>query len=130
MNIALAIILKKNKVLIAKIRAEKLGDYGGLVYVFPCESIQDIKNIEKELIQEVKKQTSLDINIIRKIGERIHPSTQNHTYYFHCEKSGEQEVVAAKNIDAESFIWVDINDLTNYMPTLFDELKNYLEQIH
>jgi len=39
-------------------------------------------------------------------------------------------VVAAKNIDAESFIWVDINDLTHYMPTLFDELRNYLEKVN
>ncbi len=129
MNIALAIILEKNKVLIGKIRPEKVNEYGGLEYVFPCESIQDINNIENELINEIKKQTSLDITIIHKIGERVHPSTQNHTYYFHCGKNAGQDVVIAKNIDVESFIWVGVDDLTNYMPTLFNELKDYLEKV-
>jgi hypothetical protein len=126
MNIALAIILDKGRVLIGKIKPEKINDYGGLPYVFPCENVQDKSNAEEELVKEVKRQTNLDIKIIRKIGERTHPLTKNYTYYFHCEINPEQTITVPKDIDVESFIWSDIGTLEEYMPTLFVEVKNYL----
>ncbi|MEK9156819.1 MAG: NUDIX domain-containing protein [Patescibacteria group bacterium] len=128
MNIALAIILDGDKALIGEIKPEKLSDYDGLRYTFPCESVQDKENAEKELIEEVKRQTNLDIKVMRKIGERIHPSTKNHTYYFHCEKNSEQTLSIPKDIDAESFTWIDVDKLQTYMPTLFEGVKDYLDK--
>lgn len=128
MNVALAIILDEGNVLVGKIKAEKLSEYGGLSYVFPCESVQDKDTAEEELIKEVKRQTDLDIEMVHKIGERIHPSTQNYTYYFHCKKSPEQTITVANDIDVESFIWIDVNELETYMPTLFDGVKDYLNK--
>lgn len=129
MNIALAIILDEGKVLIGKIKSGKLDSYGGLPYVFPCESVQDKDSAEEELIEEVKRQTSLDIKIFQKIGERVHPSTKNYTYYFHCEKRPEQAITVSNDIDVESFVWVDVGELEDYMPTLFNTLKVYLSNI-
>lgn len=128
MNVALAIILDENQVLIGKIKSEKLSEYSGLPYVFPCEIIPNKHNYEEGLIKEVKRQTNLDIKILRKIGERIHPSTENYTYYFHCEKNPEQTITVSKEIDVESFLWVDIKELENYMPTLFGTLSDYLNE--
>lgn len=128
MNIALGIILENKKVLIAKIKPEKVEDYGGLRYAFPSESIINIDKIEEELVAEVKKQSNLDIKIIQKIGERTHPLTGNHTYYFDCKVASNQPLIVPKEIDAESFIWVDIVSLSDYMPTLFDDVKNYLKE--
>lgn len=126
MNVALAIILNKGKVLIGKIKSEKIEEYGGLPYVFPCESVQDKSTVEEELVKEVKRQTDLDIKIMGKIGERVHPSTNNYSYYFHCELSPEQKMIVPIDIDVESFIWSDIEKLEEYMPTLFVDVKNYL----
>jgi hypothetical protein len=128
MNVALAIVLDQRKVLVSKIKPEKLSEYGGLSYVFPCESVQNKGSAEEELIKEVKKQTNLDIEVVHKIGERIHPSTQNYTYYFHCKKYPEQTVTAANDIDVESFIWLDVDELQTYMPTMFDDVKVYLNE--
>lgn len=128
MNVALAIILDQGKVLGGKIKSEKLTEYGGLQYVFPCESVQDKDSAEEELIKEVKRQTNLDIQVVKKIGERVHPSTQNYTYYFHCEKNPDQTVIAANDVDVESFIWIDPSDLQTYMPTLFDGVQDYLNE--
>lgn len=127
MNVALAIIIDEGKVLIGKIKSEKLSEYGGLPYVFPCESVQGKDSAQEELIKEIKRQTNLDIEVVRKIGERIHPSTQNYTYYFHCKKSPEQMISIPNNIDVESFVWIDIDGLETYMPTLFDGVRNYLK---
>lgn len=127
MNVALAIILDEKKILIGKIRSGKLSEYGELPYVFPCEHILNEDSAEEELISEVKRQTNLDIEVLRKIGERTHPSTQNLTYYFHCKKDPNQRIEAAKDIDVESFIWVDVDQIENYMPTLFETLKDYLK---
>ncbi len=80
------------------------------------------------MINEVGRQTNLEIKIVRKIGERIHPSTQNYTYYFHCENNSQQTVITREGIDFETFIWCDINDLQQYMPTLFDEVASYLKE--
>ena len=128
MNVALAIILDQGKVLIGKIRSEKINDYGGLPYVFPCECVRDMDVLEGTLIHEVERQTNLEIKIIRKIGERIHPTTQNYSYYFHCVKNSQQTVIAGVGIDFETFIWCDINDLQQYMPTLFNEVTSYLKE--
>lgn len=128
MNVALAIILDEGKVLVGKIKSEKLSEYGGLSYVFPCESVRDKNNAEEELIKEVKRQTSLDIEVVRKIGERVHPSTQNYTYYFHCKKNPEQEISTPNDIDVESFIWTEVGKLQTHMPTLFDGAKDYLNE--
>jgi|AntRauTorckE6833_2_1112554.scaffolds.fasta_scaffold49461_3 hypothetical protein len=128
MNVALAIIIDEKKILIGKIKAEKLGDYSGLQYVFPCESIQNVDCAEVELVKEVKRQTGLDIKVVEKIGERIHPSTQNNSLYFLCEKNPHQTIDIAKDIDVESFLWVDIVELQSYMPTLFHVVKDYLSK--
>lgn len=128
MNVALAIILDQGKVLVGKIKSEELTEYGGLQYVFPCESVRGKESAEEELIKEVKKQTNLDIRVVKKIGERVHPSTHNYTYYFHCEKNPDQTITIADDIDIESFIWIDVSDLQTYMPTLFDDVKDYLNE--
>ncbi len=92
------------------------------------EHIIEIDHITEELVTEIKKQTNLNIKIIQKIGERIHPLTGNHTYYFHCKKTSNQSLSISKDIDAELFTWVDIARLSDYMPTLFDDAKNYLKE--
>lgn len=129
MNISLSLILDEGKILIGKIKQEKLDEYGELQYVFPCESVQEESNAEEELIEEVKRQTNLDISIVKKIGERVHPSTQNYTYYFHCRKNSDQKITVTSDTDFESFIWCNLNELESYMPTLFGDVKDYLDNI-
>jgi 8-oxo-dGTP diphosphatase len=123
MNVALAIILEEEKVLIGKIKPEKANEYGALPYVFPCENVQDENRAPEELIKEVKRHTNIDISILRKIGERVHPSTGNHTYYYLCVKNTEQILKISEDTDIESFFWADVKELQNYMPTLFDGVK-------
>jgi ADP-ribose pyrophosphatase YjhB (NUDIX family) len=128
MNIALALIIDDSKILIGKVKHEKLGEYGDLPYVFPCEHVQDRESAEKELIQEVKVQTNLDVRVVHKIGERIHPSTKNYTFYFHCETKSEDALIFGEDTDFEKFSWININEIKSYMPTLFDEVAKYLEK--
>ena len=129
MNVALAIITSGQKILICKIKPEKKSEYGGLDYVFPCESINKLDNIELELVNEVKRQFDLDAKVINLIGERKHPATKNQTFYYHCEITSDDNMTATEDTDFESFIWTNIDELENYMPTLFDGVRKFLKSI-
>ena len=129
MNIALAIITKEDSVLIGKVRQTKLAEYGNLEYVFPCEHISSPAHSHEELTAEVKKQTNLDIEILRKIGGRTHPATENFTEYFHCTTKTDREATASSASDIEEFMWVKLTELSQYMPSLFGETKEYLESL-
>jgi 8-oxo-dGTP diphosphatase len=128
MYTALAIITDNNKVLVGKIKPEKINDYGGIEYAFPNGQTNDKESIKQTLIEEVKMQTNLDVTIITKIGERVHPITNNLTEYFHCKKVYNQTLKVSKKADMETFIWIAIEEIKNYMPSLFEEVKDYLEK--
>ncbi len=125
MNTALAIITDKDKVLVGKLKLEKIKEYGDIEYVFPSAQTND--NLQETLIQEVKMQSNLDIEIVDKIGERIHPITNNLTEYYFCKKTSEQEVNVSKDADLEKLLWVTPQEILDYMPSLFDKVKEYLQ---
>ena len=79
---ALAIIIDNNKILIGKLKNEKLEEYEGIQYVFPSAQTERTEDIQDEVIKEVKMQTSLGVVAMDKIGKRVHPITQNLTEYF------------------------------------------------
>lgn len=128
MNILLALITETDKILIGKVKASKLEEYGNLRYAFPCEGVENNNDIKNRLISEVKRQTNLDIQVIKRIGERVHPSTRNHTVYFHCSStSGKEAIDISTTADMEEFIWVNIKDLNQYMPDLYEKVPEYFK---
>lgn len=125
MQTALAIITKEGKVLIGKLKKEKVEEYGGIEHVFPsAQSEHDIKN---KLIEEVKMQSDLDVIIVDKIGERTHPATNNLTEYYSCKPNSTQQLKVSPDADIEEFIWVEPQQIVDYMPSIFEKLKEYLQ---
>lgn len=72
---ALALIVNSNKVLIGKLKKEKLIEYKGIQYVLPSAQAENAVDIQDEIVKEVKMQTNLDVIALNMIGERVHPIT-------------------------------------------------------
>jgi len=122
-----AIIEYQGKILIGKIKEEKLADFGNIPYVFPGGSIESNETPEEAVVREVKEETGLNVEIVKKIGERVHPKTGKTIHYFHCQTtSGQTKLDPSKNDDLDSLEWVLIFELSTYMPTLFPTVKEYL----
>lgn len=123
---ALAIIIDENKILIGKLKKQKIEEYGGIQYVFPSAQTERPEDIQNEVIKEVKMQTNLEVIAMDKIGERIHPITNNLTQYYSC-KVKDVQVDISPEADIEKIIWVSKEELSEYMPSLFEKVKEYLE---
>ena len=122
----LAIIADNNKILIGRLKKEKLEKYGGIQYVFPSAQTERPEDIQNKVIREVKTQANLDIIATNKIGERIHPITQNLTYYYLCNVK-ESRISVSPKADIEEFMWVTKKEISEYMPFLFEKIKEYLQ---
>ena len=85
MNTVLAIITNKDQVLLGKVKSEKIQDFGGIQYVFPGGKVEEGEELEKATIREVQEETGLTVEVVKMIGERVHPKTQKQIYYFHCQ---------------------------------------------
>lgn len=123
---ALAIIVDNNKILIGRLKSEKLEEYGDIQYVFPSAQTEKAEDIRNEVVKEVKMQANLDVVAMDKIGERIHPVTQNLTQYYLCKVKDTQLNISPK-ADIEKFMWVSKEEILEYMPSLFEKVKEYLQ---
>lgn len=123
---ALALIVNSNKVLIGKLKKEKLIEYKGIQYVFPSAQAENAVDIQDEIVKEVKMQTNLDVIALNMIGERVHPITQNLTKYYLC-KVKNTRVSTSPEADIEKFMWVPKKEISVYMPSLFNKVKEYLQ---
>lgn len=128
MNTVLAIITKEDQVLIGKLKAEKIKDFGGIEYVFPGGKVEENENLEAAALREVEEETGLKVKVVNLIGERVHPKTQKQIYYFHCEYiGGDSDTSSILNDDIEELIWIDKDNIVKYMPTLFVQVESYLK---
>ncbi len=127
MKIVLEVITKNKKILIGKVKKNKIEDFGEIEYTFPGGQIQRKEDEKEALKREVKEETGLNVQITRKIGQRIHPKTNIITLYYHCKvMSGKEYIKSSKNDDIDKLLWVRKEKLEKYMPTVFKKVKKYL----
>lgn len=129
MKTILGIVTDNNKILIGKLKEEQIKNFGGIEYVFPGGKIEEKETGKEAVKREIKEETGLNVSIVTKIGERIHPKTGKEIEYYHCKRlSGFETTKSSDNNDIEKLLWVDTQDLKKYMPTLFDKVKNYFSE--
>jgi len=125
----LGIVTKKSKVLIGKLNKDQLENFGGLPYVFPGGRIEGEETPKQTVQREVLEESGYEVEVVGEFGRRIHPSTKKLMIYFHCEVSrGEASVEADQNADIAELLWVEIEELKKYMPTLHDGVKMGLKK--
>lgn len=126
-EIILTIITDSDKVLIGKLKQERVADMGGIEYVFPGGKVEENEELETAAMREAKEETGLDIEIVKLIHTRIHPVTSKEISYFHCKVlEGELDASSSDNDDIDSLLWVSISELKTYIPTLNEVVETYL----
>ncbi|MFS8130716.1 MAG: NUDIX domain-containing protein [Candidatus Dojkabacteria bacterium] len=126
----LAVIQNNDLILIGKLKPEKVEDFGGIQYIFPGGTVEENEKLVKAVIRESLEETGLNVNVVKEIGFRIHPKTQKEIHYFHCVKvNGELSTDNELNDDIDNLEWVKKERLFELMPTLFNEVKIYLESL-
>lgn len=79
--VVIGIINKEDKVLMIK-RAKKEGN---LEWAFPGGKVEENETKEEACIREVFEETGINVVVVNKLGERIHPDTNMSLTYFLCK---------------------------------------------
>ena len=112
-EIVLGIVEYNGKFLVVK-RAKK---EGSLIWAFPGGKIEAGENETQALIREIKEETNIISEPVKKIGERIHPDTHIKSSYLVCKyKSGEikpnlREVLESKWASPQDIIKLFSSDI-------------------
>lgn len=124
----LAIICNGSKILVGKLRQEKLADFGGLEYVFPGGSVEDNEAPINAVKREVLEETGLQINNFEMIAERVHPVTKYVIqYYFATTTVNDTNAKSNKNDDIDEYEWISLAELQTKMPTVFPAVLEFIE---
>lgn len=91
-----------------------------LTWAFPGGEIDEGETPEEALIREVRNETDLKVEVIKKISERIHPQFLVKISYFECEiiPSSMRPIVDVHEV--ESTKWVEPLEIKNYFTTNMD----------
>lgn len=123
-NVVIGIINKEGKLLMIK-RAKKEGD---LEWVFPGGKVELGETKEEACIREVFEETGINVEILEKLGERIHPNTNIKLTYFLCKYvSGEIKI-----LDYDEIIDIEYKNKENFerdvKTDIFSPVKQYIKK--
>lgn len=112
--IAAAIIVANGRVLLARRRVAE----GELSWQFPAGAVEPGESPQEAAVREAYEETGLNVEAVRRLGERVHPATGRTMVYVACN------VVAgtAQVGDADELVevaWADRAGLTGYVPYPF-----------
>ena len=103
------IVNDNNQVLLVK---QTLGHYG-----FPKGHVEDGETEEETAIREVKEETNIDIEIIKKdkfmITYNVSDTISKDVIYFIAKPLSFKAV--PQETEVAEILWVDINDVVNYL---------------
>jgi 8-oxo-dGTP diphosphatase len=117
------VVIQEGKVLLVK---KKTSDDNS-AWQFPGGAVEDKETEQKTTVREILEETGIQCTPIRKIGERIHPSSQVFLSYWLCAyRSG---VIRLKEPDKFTDIaWVEVAKAPAFLgDDLFDPVKAVLE---
>jgi ADP-ribose pyrophosphatase YjhB (NUDIX family) len=126
-RVVIAIIEQDSKILLSKIKQDKLEEFGGLQYVFPGGETEDDVPLTDAVVQKIKAETGLDVEVIGQISFRIHPVTSREVYYYHCACPNYDVQHIPTDPDVESLHWVPIDEIDSFVQEMNPDIKRYLQ---
>lgn len=122
-GIAAAIIVCEDRVLMIRRRVSE----GALSWQFPAGAIEAGETPEQAAVRETAEETSLTVEAVKLLGQRIHPKTGRSMAYVACRMLGGVAVVNDVEELAE-ICWATLADLPGLVPYgLFQPVQDYLD---
>lgn len=123
-GISTAIIVYDDRVLMIRRRERE----GKLLWAFPGGGIEAGETAEEAAVRETAEEVDLKVEVIRSLGERVHPQTGRHMSYVACEVVGGEARVADEEELAE-VAWVRLDEIPDLVPWgLFGPVQEYLDE--
>jgi len=123
--IAAAIVAKDGKVLMVRRKVAE----GDLLWQFPAGEVEDGETPDDAAIRETAEETGLTVRVVKRLGERIHPSTGRLMIYIACE-AGLRPAQIADDEDIAEIEWCDGAQLSKHVPyPLFGPVADYLSSV-
>ncbi|MFC8009125.1 NUDIX hydrolase [Streptomyces cinereoruber] len=123
-GISTAIIVHDDRVLMIRRRERE----GKLLWAFPGGGIEAGETAEEAAVRETAEEVDLKVEVIRSLGERVHPQTGRHMSYVACEVVGGEARVADEEELAE-VAWIRLDEIPGLVPWgLFGPVQEYLDE--
>jgi len=123
--VSVAIITDGGKVLMARRRASE----GEISWVFPGGAIEAGESPEEAAVREVDEETGLKVEVIKVLGDRVHPKSKVPMHYVAVRPvGGEARVADDEELDAVA--WIAHSEIAEYVPYgLFGPVQEYLDGV-
>lgn len=97
----------------------------------PSGNVEAGETPEKAAVREVREEVGLHVEVVRHLGDRVHPSSGRHLVYFACRVvSGEARVVDREEIGAVE--WCDLSTVLRRWAGIrggvYPAVREYLER--
>lgn len=121
-TIAVAIIVRDGQVLMVRRRVSE----GSLSWQFPAGAVEAGETSEQAAVREAAEETGVTVEVLKHLGERVHPATGRTMVYVACAVvSGTARVADDDELDAVE--WCDRATLAEHVPyPLFEPVQDYL----
>ncbi|MFF3356765.1 NUDIX hydrolase [Streptomyces sp. NPDC002917] len=122
-GIAAAVVVHDNRVLMVRRKVKE----GQLSWQFPAGEIEAGETPEQAAVRETREEVGLTVNVLKSLGERVHPKTGRRISYAACTVMSGTALVADTDELAE-LAWVAIGDVPAFVPYgLFEPVQMYLD---
>ncbi len=124
-SIAAAIIVEDGRVLMTRRRFAE----GSLSWAFPAGECEEGESPEPAVEREVHEEVGLEVQAMRRLGERVHPATGRHMVYLACRViAGSVDLVDHEEL--AELAWCDLAGLAERVPNgVFEPVQEYLEGV-
>ncbi|MFA5386190.1 MAG: NUDIX hydrolase [Candidatus Paceibacterota bacterium] len=124
-KIVIAIVKKGKEILMVRRRIKE----GDLYWQFPGGALENNESEQQAVEREVFEEANIKCKAIKKLGERLHPTTSKLISYWVCEYvSGEIKVKDSDELDKVE--WMGPNEILNNVTSeIFVPVKEYILNI-
>ncbi|WP_329330763.1 NUDIX hydrolase [Streptomyces sp. NBC_01454] len=121
--VAAAVIVRDSRVLLVRRAVEE----GELRWQFPAGKLEAGESPEQAAVRETQEETGLTVEVVKTLGDRVHPKTGRLMHYVACAPiSGEAYVADAEEL--AEVAWVAHGEITDYVPyPLAPMVQEYLD---
>ncbi len=123
-DVVCAIIINDNKILAQTAQKNTIINTNDLQYVVPGGKVEPSETLNAAIHREVKEETNLNIDVIKKLG-----TTRNNKYQLHwfvCAPTDVSLLKVVEPLKQKELKWVDLDDEgVNWTPKNYDALMKY-----